>query len=315
MIYLVYVVLAVLVTALSVKASDYVDLIDKKTSLSGAFIGGALLSAVTSLPELFTSISSTVFLDTPSLCLGNILGSDLFNVAALAVVSLIFLRGFRQGKVAKNHQLVLIFVLLCYASLLLNALGILDVEILTVSVTSVIIVAMYVLSMRFLAAEDGDNGGEEDTSGLTLKQVIVRFVLVSIGIVITSILITYATDAISEALGLGKGLAGALLLGIATSLPELSSTVALFRMGNYDIAVGNIVGSNIFNFIILAVADVLYVGGGLYVFQEASTRALMGFGAVSMASLLVLLNRKNKLTTVLCPLICIGCYIGFLLMG
>ena len=314
MIYLIYLALAVIVTTFSVKASDYVDLIDKKTSLSGAFIGGALLSAVTSLPELFTSISSTVFLDTPSLCLGNILGSDLFNVAALAAVVLIFRRGFRQGTVAKNHQLVLIFVLLCYAALLLNYMGILRVELLNVSVTSFIIIVMYALSMRFLAAEDGGSD-EEDISKLTLKQVIVRFVLVSIGIVITSILITYATDAISEALGLGKGLAGALLLGIATSLPELSSTIALFRMGNYDIAVGNIVGSNIFNFVILAITDLLYVGNGLYVFQEASTRALMGFGAVTMLSLLAMLWKKNKLTTVLCPLISIGCYIGFLVMG
>ena len=50
MIYLIYLLLAVTVTLLSVKASDYVDLLDKKTSLSGAFIGGILLSAVTSLP-------------------------------------------------------------------------------------------------------------------------------------------------------------------------------------------------------------------------------------------------------------------------
>ena len=89
MIYLAYLIVAAGVVWFSVKASDYVDLLDKKTNLSGAFIGGILLSAVTSLPELFTSISSTVFLDAPSLCIGNILGSDLFNVAALSVVILI----------------------------------------------------------------------------------------------------------------------------------------------------------------------------------------------------------------------------------
>lgn len=57
MIYLLYLLVAAGVVLFSVKASEYVDLLDKKTSLSGAFIGGIMLSAVTSLPELFTSIS------------------------------------------------------------------------------------------------------------------------------------------------------------------------------------------------------------------------------------------------------------------
>lgn len=83
MIYLLYLLVAAGVVLFSVKASEYVDLLDKKTSLSGAFIGGIMLSAVTSLPELFTSISATVLIHQPGLCLGNILGSDLFNMAML----------------------------------------------------------------------------------------------------------------------------------------------------------------------------------------------------------------------------------------
>ncbi len=310
-----YLILAVIVTVLSVKASHYVDLIDKKTSLSGAFIGGALLSAVTSLPELFTSLSSTVWLHTPSLCLGNILGSDLFNVAALSVVALIFLKGFRKGEISPNHARVLAIVILCYAALGLCYAGILDFEIATISIVSLIIFVLYGLSMKFLASEESDTDEEDDVSPLTLNEVIVRFVLVSIGIVVTSILITYVTDAVSDLLGLGKGMAGALLLGIATSLPELSSTIALFRMGNYDIAVGNIVGSNIFNFFILSVVDILYVGSGLYVFDDPSTIALMGFGAVSMVSMLALVWKKNRVTTVVCPLLSVLCYVGFLMMG
>ena len=83
MIFLIYAIIAAGVTFLSVKAADYVDLIDKKTSLSGAFIGGIMLSAVTSLPELFTSLSSTLLLDEPGLCIGNILGSNIMNVLVI----------------------------------------------------------------------------------------------------------------------------------------------------------------------------------------------------------------------------------------
>ena len=56
-----YIVLAVLVIGLSMRLSSYVDMLDKQTNLSGAFLGGVMLAAVTSLPELFTSISGVVF--------------------------------------------------------------------------------------------------------------------------------------------------------------------------------------------------------------------------------------------------------------
>lgn len=60
-------ILAVLVVYLSVRLSYYVDCLDKKTNLSGAFIGGVMLAAVTSLPELFTSLTAVLALDQPDL--------------------------------------------------------------------------------------------------------------------------------------------------------------------------------------------------------------------------------------------------------
>ena len=314
MIYLIYLVIAAAVTFLSVKASDYVDWIDKKTSLSGAFIGGIMLSAVTSLPELFTSISSTLLLDEPGLCIGNILGSDLFNLLVLAVLALIFSKSFSEAKTAKGHQIVLLTVIAGYAAILLNMLGILNFDILTVNITSILLILCYAVSVKFLSGEDGSNEDEEDNVPLTLKQILVRFVLVSIGIIVLSILISQVTDMISDKLNLGKGLAGALFMGIATSLPELSSTIALFRKKNFDIAVGNIVGSNIFNLIILSVADILYTGSGIYDFSDPKTINLLVFGIIAMPLALFTLRSKNRMVKML---MCVGvviCYFAFLLV-
>lgn len=61
-IYPVYIALAIAIIFLSYLLGNYVDALDKKTKISGAFIGGILLAAVTSLPEFFTSFSSIVFL-------------------------------------------------------------------------------------------------------------------------------------------------------------------------------------------------------------------------------------------------------------
>ena len=80
MIYLVYLILAIAVVGLAIRLSYYVDVMDRKTNLSGAFIGGVLLAAVTSLPELFTALTAVLALNKPQLVAGDILGSNIFNL-------------------------------------------------------------------------------------------------------------------------------------------------------------------------------------------------------------------------------------------
>ena len=312
MIFVIYAIIAAAVTCLSIKAADYVELIDKKTSLSGAFIGGIMLSAVTSLPELFTSLSSTLLLDEPGLCIGNILGSNLFNLTALAVMILVFSRSFTGASIARGHQKVLWLLLIAYAAIALNMFGILSMEVCTVSVTSIILVACYAASVKYLSGEESGEEGDEDTSPLTLKQVLVRFALVAVGIVVLSILISKVTDLLAEELGLGKSLAGALFMGVATSLPELSSTIALFRKKCFDIAVGNIVGSNIFNLIILSVSDVLYTGTGLYDFSDPKTVALLAFGLLAHPMILLVLKLRHRVVQVGLSVGTVASYVGFL---
>lgn len=288
MIYLEYLVVAAIVVILSIKASNYIDLLDKNTKLSGAFLGGIMLSAVTSLPELFTSISATVLLNRPGLCMGNILGSDLFNLVAISVIILFYFKGFSKGRVSKSYRHVAFLVFLIYIFIGFNFMDILNLRILNLSITSVLILLVYILGAKYLAvANDVDT--DEDaldyhasmSTKLSIKQIGFRFFLASVGIIAFSIMLTYLTDQISVKLSLGQGLAGALFLGIATSLPELASTITLFKMRNYNIAVGNIVGSNLFNFIILAVADVLSLGSGVYALPDDKTIALLLFGLVA----------------------------------
>ena len=312
MIYVLYLFVAAGVTWLSIKAADYVDWIDKKPSLSGAFIGGILLSAVTSLPELFTSISSTLWLHQPGLCMGNILGSDLFNLMILAVLILVFFQGFSKAAIAGSHNMVLVTILGGYLAIALNMVGLLKFDILTISITSIAILVCYGISFRFLSGEDGEVDEGADNIPLSLNAIILRFVFVSIGIIALSILISYITDNISDRLHLGKGIAGALFMGIATSLPEVSSSIALFKKKNYDIAVGNIIGSNIFNLAIVSLVDILYVGGGVYDFSDPKTVNLLLSGIVATALFLVTLKCKNKALRLVSLVGIVGCYVCFL---
>ena len=119
MIILLYLLLAAVVVAFSIKLSNYVDLMDKRTNLSGAFIGGVILAAVTSLPELFTSLSATVLLDQPELVLGNILGSNLFNTSVLAALFLLVPVRIRRSRIGSSHNQSLLLIIGLYIYLML----------------------------------------------------------------------------------------------------------------------------------------------------------------------------------------------------
>ena len=310
-----YLIVASIVVFAAVKASHYIDLIDRTTKLSGAFLGGVLLSAVTSLPEFFTSLSATLFLDKPALCIGNILGSDLFNIAMLSAMVLIAMRSFRNAQIGRGNIIVALYMVLIYGIMLLNYFGILDVEWLTINVITLLFVGIYALAVRHLASESCEcDECDDEPVTLTLRQIVTRFILMSLVIVVASVVLTYITDDIATEYNLGVGLAGAIFLGVATSLPEVASTIALVRMRNYDIAVGNIVGSNLFNFLVLCTAD-LFSRGDVYDYADFNVVKLLFFGAVATLFTIPLLRCKGWLVRSLCALAIIACYMGFLLLG
>ncbi len=314
MIYIAYIVTAALVVLLSKKASDYIDLIDKTTKLSGAFLGGILLSAVTSLPELFTSISAVVLIKKPGLCIGNILGSDLFNLGMLAFLIPFSLKGLSRAALSKGHTNILYILLAIYAVMILDMTGVLKLSFSGFNITTAVILALYAASIRFLAAENGTppEQSAEPVTTLSVRQISLRFTAASLCIVLLSILMTYITDQIAVRLNLGAGLAGAIFLGVATSLPEVSSTIALFRIRNYDIAVGNIVGSNIFNMLVLCIADIISFGRGVYDFSDPKVINLLVFGAAATVVFIPILKCRNKTLRTICCIIAVACYVAFL---
>lgn len=313
MIYAAYILTASLVVLLSKKASDYIDLIEKTTKLSGAFLGGILLSAVTSLPELFTSISAVVLIGKPELCMGNILGSDIFNLAMLAFLIPFYIKGFSKARLSEGHNYILYFLIVIYAVMGLNMFGVVRFAIFGINITTLLILALYATSVRFLAAENGEQQAQdEEVTNLSTRQITARFIAASIGIVLLSIAMTYITDEIAARLNLGAGLAGAIFLGVATSLPEVSSTIALFRIKSYNIAVGNIVGSNIFNLLVLCIADLISFGRGVYDFSDPKVVNLLVFGGVATVIFIPILKSRNSAVKIACCVIAIACYVAFL---
>ena len=320
-----YLVVAAIVVFLSIKLSNYVDLLDKKTNVSGAFLGGILLAAVTSLPELFTSITATVLIANNSYVVGNILGSDLFNITLFAVIYIIFFKKLVDAKVGKYHLLSLLFIALLYGVTTIAGYVFDFHSILWgwFNPLSILIVAIYALAvLKTPKTEEADD--KETDSKLTVKQIIILFITFSLLLIGASIGITYLTDWVVNSFGMGSTLGGALFLGIATSLPEMTATINLCHKKNFNAAYGNILGSCVFNFIILAFADVLsFRAGPLYSFDQSAFLLLIAGGlAIIIATTSILITLKGlknnafyRILFIAFGVILLGAYITYVVLS
>lgn len=309
---LIYVVLAGGLVFLSDKLGNYIDLLDKKTKMSGAFLGGVLLAAVTSLPELFTSISATLFVHEKDLVVGNVLGSNLFNLSVLGFCLLLFFKSFHKSKIDyKSHYSTLIGVIIIYAlifyALLVPAkyqpvIGPINLICpLTLIIYGLVI---YLQPKSEEKEEEKIEENNEEISPLSVKQIIIRFCVCAVLLVSVSIAITYATDALGEALNLSATVAGALFLAIATSLPELVSCFTLCRKGNFNAALGDIFGSCFFNFCIIGIGEFLSYDGTLITQNdvEAINMAIIAFIVIILSLIFLLIkniiiDKKEKSKT------------------
>ena len=112
-------------------------------------------------------------------------------------------------------------------------------------------------------------------------------------------------------LNLGKGIAGALFMGIATSLPEVTSSIALFRKKIYDIALGYIIGSYIFNLVILDLTVFFYVKCGEDVLADHKHVMRLVFGAIATPLLFVATKNNTKWLKMISVVGVFSCYLGF----
>lgn len=335
----VYVLLVGIVIFSASKASDYVDELDRKTNIGGALLGGILLAGITSLPELITTISSTAIVGKPGLAFGNIFGSNLFNLVIIAAADLYFWRKHFLNKIdtKENSRTNIIITLLYIAILIPLMLDILifpDGELFFIttgqlSLISVIILLIYSLNIRRLLDEGGSSDEKEEDKPLTkaeakkkesIKGDLIMLGVWSVALVLSSVLITYVTGLITEILNLNESFAGALFLGIATSLPELTAVYTLIKRDNYDAAVSNIIGSNIFNLVILSFVD-LIIFENVYstLLSDTSIQlnvaALIILGLINSLIFMFILKRKkpkNNFTYLLPSILILLNYLGYL---
>lgn len=289
-----FILCAVVIFLAGRKLSYYGDMLAEKTGLSKGWIGLILMASVTSLPELMVGISSSAIVGSADLAVGDILGSCAFNLGILAMLDA-FVPHKRPltGVASVNHNLsaglgIILLSLVGFSMFMKQHV----IAIGWVGISTLILIAAYLISIDIIYQNEKRNAVAgfhviDTHPGISLRTIIQRYSLFAFIIILAATGLPFFADHIAEMTGMGKSFVGTVFLAVSTSLPEIAVSIAAVRMGSIDLAVGNLLGSNIFNVLILGIDDIFYTKGVLL--RDASDSNLISvFGAIIMTAIVVI---------------------------
>jgi cation:H+ antiporter len=285
---------AVVIFLVGRKLSIYGDQIAERTGLGQAWIGMILMATVTSLPELMVGIGSTAIMESADLAVGDILGACALNLGILSFMDVFTPKDHPLFSTAsKSHILAATFGIILIS---LTGLGLyLDADyviIPSIGLISISFAVIYIISVRTIfkyhkSGIEPTNEQQITDNSMTNKQVYLRFAFLALIIITVSLFLPYFADHIAEESGLGKSFVGSLFLAGSTSLPEIAISISAVRLGYSNLAVGNVMGSIIFNIFILFIGDIFYSKGLLL--KDASDANLISvFFIIVMAAIAII---------------------------
>lgn len=334
MAWVIFVLSAAVIVAAGTKLSHYGDRIAELTGLGRLWIGVVLMAGATSLPEVLTDVSA-VLIDAPDLAVGDLFGSNMANMLILGLIDL----AHRQRRVwhEVTHEQTLI------AALAVVLTGLASFFILFnshsahagVGFDTLLVFIMYVLGMRVvyrqedlkrrqrvreLVVESAIPSDGPEVRRRAMRSAAIGFALATLAILIAAPFLASSAKEIADRTGLGMTVVGTTLVAITTSLPELVTAFASVRAGAFDLAVGNLFGSNAFNMAALFVTDVAYRQGPL-LSSVSPTHAMTGLWSIVLMNigLMGIIYRAEKRFMLIEPdsaLMIVGYVVGlWLLLG
>ncbi len=299
---LIQVLILIFGIVLLIKGSDFfVDsgsVVGKVLKISEVLLGITIVAFGTSLPELIIAITSAQS-GSDAIALGNILGTNLFNVATiLAVIALIRPVKFRRETIRRDMYMSVITSFVLTVLMADKIISGDSINIISRSDGIVLLVLfgmyMYYTVMGYLEHRKKEKEVEEVK--LKLKDIDVltkNIALMIVGLIMIFLGANFsvgAVEKIARLLGISETFIAILVIAVGTSLPEVFTSITAIKRGKTDIAVGNLIGSNMFN--------ILFVLGTAATIRpiplEADTLVLDSFTFFAITLMLMLHALRDK---------------------
>lgn len=291
-----------------------VDAIAERHALGRAFMGFVVLATATQLPEVVTNSTAALRGDA-ALVLNSMFGGVSLQTAVLVIADFFAARHALTYLSRSASNLAQASMLILLLAIVLGVAIVGDYALTgTVGLAPLVLAAAYLLVIRMLwvldrqpswkpldadqARSDGETAGNNRFVELGTARLVGYSVVAAAVILVAGVVLVLTAEAIAAQSGLGSSFIGVTLLATATSLPEVSTTLAAVRLGRYGMAVADIFGSNMIMIALLLPSDLLYREGVLLAEDNASARFALVLGialtAIYLAGL-VLRQRRSYL--------------------
>ncbi len=254
---IVQVLLLALGFVMLVKGADW--FVDGSASIAAKFgipqlvIGLTIVAMGTSAPEAAVSISAA-FSGNAEITVGNIVGSNILNILIILGLSAVI----TPLAVAKSTVRTEIPFMIAITGIFL----ILGLDGVIGWIDGIIIIALFITYLTYLFIRAIKNKGQDEADEIKDMSVPKALLFTVVGLAVVVIGSRFTVDSasyIAKAIGLSERFIGLTIVALGTSLPELFTSVAAARKHNADIAIGNIVGSNIFNILFVVGLSALII--------------------------------------------------------
>lgn len=258
------------------KLASFGDRLADRTGLGEAITGMIFLGLITALPGLAASV--TAALDGhPALAVSNAIGGIAIQTTFLAIADIVYTKANLEHAAASVANMIQTAILIALLAVVL--LGLTGPEITVAHIHPITVVLLLAAGAGFwlFYRSSTEPMWQPKMTGATVKDVpdeqnrrenlgklLAGFIANAVIVIVAGAVVALTSGNIAEQTGLSETVAGALLSGVATSLPELVTTVAAVRRGALTLAVSDIVGGNFFDVLFVFAADLVYLQGSLY---------------------------------------------------
>lgn len=307
--------------------AKYADVIAEKTGLSQLWIGVILVASATSLPELFTGVGSVVFMNAPDLTVGNLFGANSYNLLNIGVMDLFHRGGPLLGAVSSGQILTAVFTLvplmLATAGILFSKSG-MSWSAGNIGIFSIAIFISYCVATRAIYNFEKRREKPAATKkyiGISPKKAYIYYGAATAVIVASGVWLAYIGKELAGISHLNESFIGSLFLGFVTTLPEITVSIAALFIGAREIAVANMLGSNLFNMTIIFIDDILYrkapILQAVSPDQVRQASVVMAMTAIIILAMATRPKRKffniSWYVPVIFIIFLVGAYLGFIM--
>ena len=229
--------------------------------ISKMLIGLTIVSFGTSAPEFAISVKSLLS-GSGDIVLGNVIGSNILNVLLILGCSSIVHSLTVKSNTVKKELPITMLITILFAVLLSDAIfdkGMINQFSRSDGIVLILFFTVFLYYLIKMARNKTEI--EDDKEIIPMKKAAIYTVLGIVGIVLGSNFVVDSASYIAKAIGVSERMISLTIIALGTSLPELVTSVTATMKGEYDIAIGNVVGSNIFNIGIVVGIPVAIIGG------------------------------------------------------